>query len=333
MRSMIPALFLLISVLPATRLSAEDLSMDESRLPDLGELWNFNDPAGTRTRFQELLPDAEKSGDRSYHLQVLTQIARTHSLEAHFDEAIEMLDRVDRAIESAEREEPESAGGDRFTLVRVRSLLERGRTLNSSGDKAGALPLFRDSYAMARKNGLDFFAVDAAHMVAIAEKGPDEKRRWNMVGIEVAEASSEPRARGWLGSLYNNMGWDYHDGSEYEKALDMFQKALVERKEKGDPESIGIARWSIARSYRSLERIDEALEIQLDLFDRSEKSGNDDGYVYEELGELYLLNGEEKKAAPFFARAHEVLSEDVWLQRNEAERLTRLLKLGADDSR
>ena len=86
------------------------------------KLWNFQDPAGTRAKFQAILPET-KGEDR---LEVLTQIARTHGLQQQFDEAHALLDEVEGAL------------SDETRLARLRYLLERGRAFNSGGtpDKA-----------------------------------------------------------------------------------------------------------------------------------------------------------------------------------------------------
>ena len=43
---------------------------------DFDAAWDYGDPAASEQRFRELLPRAEQDGDRSYHAQLLTQIAR-----------------------------------------------------------------------------------------------------------------------------------------------------------------------------------------------------------------------------------------------------------------
>ena len=92
-------------------------------LPNFNEWWNFQKPGETEKRFRELLPQA--SGDRDYELQLRTQIARTLGLQGKFEAAHRVLDEV----------------GPQLAVVRMRYLLERGRTFNSSWqpDKARAL--------------------------------------------------------------------------------------------------------------------------------------------------------------------------------------------------
>ena len=51
------------------------------------------------------------------------------------------------------------------------------------------------------------------------------------------------------------------------------------------------------------------------------------GYTQEELGELYLLKRNKAESKKYFSEAYQILSQDQWLQKNEAERLKRIKKL------
>lgn len=287
-------------------------------LPDFDALWNYNDPAATEKQFRDLLPEAEASGDISYLAQLLTQIARTQGLQRQFDAAHQTLDQVRAMLR------------DDLALANIRYLLERGRVFNSSQQKETACPLFLQAWELAKTAHEDFYAVDAAHMLGIAAP-QTEQLDWNLKALEYAENSPQPRAQKWLGSLYNNIGWTYHDAGEYEKALEVFQKALSWHQNQPDnAERSRIARWSIARTLRSLGRVDEALTIQRELLADGEKSARKDGYVYEEMAELLHLK-QDAQAAHFFAEAYELLSADIWLSANEPERLGRLKAL-ADKS-
>ncbi|MEQ8675966.1 MAG: tetratricopeptide repeat protein [Aggregatilineales bacterium] len=282
---------------------------------DIDALWNYNDPVASETRFRELLPDAENGDDKGYLVEVLTQIARAQGLQAHFDDAHSTLNQAESLLT------PELA------RATVRYLLELGRVLNSSGDKAQALPFFMEAWETAQYANEDFYAVDAAHMIAIVKEGKDALN-WHMKAIAYAEASSQPRARNWLGSLYNNIGWTYFDMGDYSAALDIFRKALVFREEKSNVETIRITRWCIAKVLRVMGRVDEALTTQQALFAEYEADGEESGYTDEELGECLLALGRADEAPPHFARAYATLSKDIWLVKNEAERLARLKQLG-----
>ena len=288
----------------------------QAPLEEFDKLWNYGDPAGTEAKFRELVPAAELSGDRSLHAQLLSQIARTQGLQGRFADAHATLDQAELLV------------SDDMTLARTRILLERGRTHNSAGRKRTAVRIFREALALAEQGGHEFHAVDAAHMLGIAEEG-ERSLEWNRKAIAMAESADEPRARDWLGSLYNNTGWTYHDMGEYDTALDLFRRALAFRESKGEAGSIRIAKWCVARAMRSLKRNAEALAMQRTLLAEIEAAGDaEDGYVFEEIGELLLITKGQPAARPYFDRAWQLLSADVWLQANEPERLARLQQLG-----
>jgi tetratricopeptide (TPR) repeat protein len=285
-------------------------------LPDIDSLWNFDDPAGTEAKFRSLLPGAETAGDTGYHAELLTQLARTQGLQQKFDSAHATLDRVQKMLDQA---------GIRAT---VRYLLERGRTYNSAGNKGEAAVLFQEAFDLACQEELQALTVDAAHMLAIAL--PQEAMAWNLRALEMAEAASEPRARKWRGSLYNNLGWTYFDRSDYDSALAMFEQALQCRKEQEDPREVLIARWCVAKCQRHLGNVEASLEALLGLESAWDDYGEPDGYVFEEIGECLLLLGRSSEASPYFARAFESLSKDVWLAESEPDRITRMKRLGGD---
>jgi tetratricopeptide (TPR) repeat protein len=288
---------------------------------DFDALWDYGNPAATESRFLEVLAQVEATASADYLAQLETQIARTHGLRAEFDSAAKWLDRADFRCGAAE------ARGEDVRTARVRWLLERGRCLNSSGRPADSVPLFEQALTDAEAAGLENLAVDAAHMLGIAVPGAGGLD-WNLRAIAMAEAAAEPRARRWLGSLYNNTGWSLHDLGRFDEALALFEKSLDFRLAQGVVKPSRIARWCVARCLRSLSRNDEALTRQLALRDDYAATGEDSGYVHEELGELYLLAGRSDEARAEFAVAARLLCQDPLFARNEAARLERLRTLG-----
>src|SRR5215510_9933844 len=240
---------------------------------DFDSLWDYSNPHQTETRFREILLQVLE--DDPAYLELLTQIARAQGLQHKFDKAHQTLDQVERRL------------GKYPSRPRIRYLLERGRTLNSAGQPGEAHPLFEQAWQMAKELGEDFYAIDALHMLAIVAP-PDQGLDLNLRAIQLAESSGQERAHNWLGSLYNNTGWSYHKLGEYESALDMFQKAEAARRSQGRVSEIRIARWCVARVLRSLNRIEEALSIQLTLKDEFETAGESDGFVFEEIAECLL---------------------------------------------
>ena len=288
----------------------------ETNLPEINALWNFSEPQETEKKFRELIPKAEEQKDKTYYAELLTQLARTQSLQRNFDEAHDILDRAKTVIT------------DEMIVPRIRYHLERGRAFNSANRKPEASDQFKLAYDLSLENSQDYYAVDAAHMLGISEK-PEQQLEWNLKAMELAEKSDDPKANGWLGPLYTNIGWTYHDLGQYEKALELFNKSLDWRVERQDKKGTFIAKWTIGRSYRSLNRIEDALKMQKELLKEIEEGKSDpDGYVYEEIGECLLIRGETEEAKGYFKKAYELLSKDVWLQANEKERLERLKELG-----
>jgi tetratricopeptide (TPR) repeat protein len=283
----------------------------------LTELWDFDAPENSARRFEKAAQDAAAASDSSCELEALTQLARARGLQGNFDDANRVLDQVDHRL-----------AGDVANRPALRSKLERGRVLNSSKHPDAAYALFVDAWHLARQLGEDGLAVDAAHMVAIAKlKEPDLALEWNLKALELAQSSSADDARGWLGSLYNNIGWTYFEAGDYEDALAVFRQGVEVREKQPQPKPLLIAKWSVARTLRALKRTEEALAAQERLLAEYETRGLEPtGFVYEELAECKLELGQPGHHA-LFARAYSILSEDKWLAENEPQRLERLLRL------
>jgi len=291
-----------------------DGSARKAKLPDFDSLWDYDHPGATERKFRELLPAALDSLDLPYLSQLLTQIARAEGLQRKFQEAHKTLDRVQKALDKTDDK------------TRVRYLLERGRVYNSSRKPDEARPIFQEALDLALKSKDDFNAVDAAHMMAIVE--PTEKQlQWNLKALDLAENSAEEKVRKWKGSLYNNIGWTYFEQRQYEESLLMFEKALEFRQQQGDPNTIMIAKWCVAKTLRMMDHTEEALEMQRDLFEQYQAAGKKSGYVYEEIAECLTVMGQEQEAQGWFAAAYEELSRDPRLA-NEQDRLNRLKELG-----
>ncbi len=108
----------------------------------------------------------------------------------------------------------------------------------------------------------------------------------------------------------------------------MFSKSLDWRTARQDTTGTRIAKWTVGRCLRSLNRYEEALSIQQALANEYAAADSEDGYVYEELGECLLALGREPEAKPYFAKAYQLLRSDIWLARDEPSRLARLRDLG-----
>jgi tetratricopeptide (TPR) repeat protein len=187
--------------------------------------WDFDDLDATAARFRALRAEA------------LTQLARVEGLRERYEEGDRLLDEIDH-------DSPR---------IRIRVDLERGRLRRSSGDERAALPLFERAFAAAVEAGEDWLAGDAAHMCALAAPDRDGFVAWTNRGLELADASGA--AAYWAGPLLNNLGWEYFDAGEHERALELFERALEVRLR--DPENtaaIDHARGAVAEAKQALGR-------------------------------------------------------------------------------
>ena len=163
-----------------------------SVLLDFDSLWDYHNAEQTERKFRELVEQAEASGDLSYALQLQTQIAQAQGLQGHFADAHLTLDGVEKQLTTD------------VALARVRYLLERGRVFNSADQPARAVPLFVEAWELASGIGAWKFAIDAAHMVAIADADLASQVAWNEKALALIE--QHPDQRRWLPAIYNNLG-------------------------------------------------------------------------------------------------------------------------------
>jgi tetratricopeptide (TPR) repeat protein len=285
----------------------------------LDDLWDFGDPAASEARFRATLAGDAAPTQATQELR--TQLARALGLQGRFDEATAVLDGVAADLTGLRRDAGGMEASPDRPVLRARLALERGRVANSGGSPTAAVPLFREALDTAAAAGDDFLAADAAHMLAIADRGHSDD--WTRRGLQIVSASADARTARWAGSLHNNLGWSLHDAGRPDEAVEEFRAALEAYRVAGTPEQVRMARWAVARCLRSLERYDEALAIQTEL--AREPS---DGYVDEELGELLLVAGRRDEAAAHFAVAAEKLGADTWLVEHEPDRIARLRSLG-----
>lgn len=254
---------------------------------DVDALWNFNDPAASEARFRESLSKAQ--GDHALILR--TQIARTLGLRKRYDEAHRELDAIEPSLASAGAE------------PRVRTWLERGRTLRSSGKPLEGKPLFVRAFETADAAKLERLVADALHMIALAEPNLEERLAWNRRTIDYARRASDPRAQGWQAAAHNNIGNDLREAGRYDDSLVAFCDALAAYERRGGADEVRIARWQIANVLRLKGQRDEALAMQVALERDAAAARAPDPYVYDELALLHRAAGNEKSALDAEARA------------------------------
>ena len=240
----------------------------------LRALWDFGDLDASERRLREALDEEPSAPVRA---EIMTQLARVEGLRGEF-EAGEHL--VAEAVRLA---------GD-SAVARVRIDLERGRLHRSSGDPAGALPLFESAYEGALEAEEGFLAGDAAHMAALAAPDRDGYLAWTERGVTLAETNED--ARYWLGPLLNNLGWEHYEAGEHELALTAFERALAAREAQPEsPEPIALARYAVGKALRALGRSDEAVPLVEQAVAWAASTGVPDGWYHEELALEYEAIG------------------------------------------
>lgn len=285
---------------------------------DFDTLWDYSHPKETEQKFISLLTQAEESGNIGYLAELLTQVARSQGLQGKYDIAHVTLDRVEKLLTKD------------LVVAQVRYLLERGRVFNSTSRLMDALPLFLNAWELGIQSGEDHYAVDAAHMLGIVESTPEKRMEWNLKALDYAERN--PKASRWLGSLYNNIAWAKVDNGNLQEALELFKLALAFRKEQGNPMSVFIAKWSVAKILRLLGQVEDSIVIQKELLAETEQNTVPDGYVYEELAECLLSLNKAQEAQHYFSLCYDRLILESDLVTNEPERITRIKKLAGRSS-
>ena len=256
---------------------------------DLAPLWDFQHPEVSEQRFRSALQGA--AGDDVLILQA--QIARTFGLRRNFTAARDLLRSIEPGVAGAGPE------------ARVRFELELGRTYASATHppelltpdaKQPARAAYGKALEVARAAHLDALAIDAMHMFAFVDPAPEDQLKWGQEALAVVEASTQPDAKRWEGSIRNNVGYALYQLGRYDEALEQFEKAVTFREGGADAQATRIAYWMVAWTLRALNRNDEALGTQLRLEREGDAAGQPDPYVFEELEILYRNAGNEARA-------------------------------------
>lgn len=199
----------------------------------LDRLWDFDNPELSEQRFREAMADEKYDADE--RAELATQLGRAIGLQGRFEEADALLDAID---------------GEDEPTIGVRIVLERGRILSSSGHPAMAVPLFEQAAELGDHLGEEFLAVDALHMLAIADAGHAEL--WTRSALEYASTAHDPSTRRWMIALHNDLGWVLRRSGRHTEALVEFQLAEQWAERVGTPAQQQHAREAIAECEHAL---------------------------------------------------------------------------------
>lgn len=276
----------------------------------LRAIWDFADLDATERRFRDQLELEVSDEGRA---EVLTQLARVHGLRGDFSDGDVLIDDA-------------TALAGTNTIARARIDLERGRLRRSSGDRESALPLFESAFATAIEAEQDFVAADAAHMAALAAPDRAGLVSWTERGIALSE--ERDGASYWLGPLLNNLGWEYYEAEEYERALDAFERALAARERTPEnAEPIALGRYAVGKTLRAVGRAHDAIPLLEQAVGWAGAAGRPDGWFHEELAEEYAAVGDPEAAAQHARLAISLLERDDPSFADDVDRRTRLTSL------
>lgn len=237
--------------------------------------------------FQKAAEAAQEEGSDSILAEALSMTARSYLIR---EEGAQGKPWIERAAAVATPDEPR--GWSRYLGVRGRFEWKDQKR------HAKATATFKEMYEYCLKHQLYSRAVDAAHMVAIAG-GPEEQIEWAHKGIKAAESSEE--AAGWLGPLWNNLGWTHDERKDYDNALAALLKAReYHYKGKSDLAKL-TADIFVSRAYRMTGDIDQAETWITEAHDWAAElvarhPENQDfherlGNTHEQLGEIAIARG------------------------------------------
>lgn len=209
---------------------------------ELDALWDADDPVGSAGRIAAAAAEPYRS--ELVRAELETQRARAFGLQGRFAEADALLASLEPAV----------------GRLRVRILLERGRLRHGDGRPAEAVELLEEALHAARREGDAFLAVDAAHMLAIAD--PARGEQWTEEAFADLRQTDDPRTLRWRFALHHNRGWALLGANDPSAALAAFTRASTAAEEHGTPDQRFLARWAVGRGLREVGRVEEALALQ-----------------------------------------------------------------------
>jgi tetratricopeptide (TPR) repeat protein len=307
----------------------QESSRSSTKSQDIGLLWNPLNAGASEIDLRALLPAAQVAAqkndlDRGYLIEVYLHIARAQTAQNKIAEARLTLAEAEKLL-------VEPLPDDLTESIKIKWLIEKGRLYISEKTPSQARAVFEQAYDLANQSGQDHFVVDVAQMMAIIEPQKTQQN-WIMKAIEIAEKSQQSSAKRTLGSLYASLGWKQFDLHQYEKSEETFRKSLRHFQDHGTEREIFIAKWSIGRTLRAMNKTESALVIQKELLSELGLGGSQgrshDGRLYEEVAECLQTLERSAEAQLYFELAYKEFSNDEWVTDNQPVKLKRMKDLG-----
>ncbi len=231
----------------------------------------------------------------SNRIQAFSQVSRCFSLLGNLKKGKTWLNKA-RIIATSNYPK----GWARYLGVKGRFGIEENEIEN-------AVTTFNNMYDFSTHHKLYNYAIDAAHMLALL--GTKEHQiKWALKGIKEANIYHEYK---WLGALWNNLGWAYHDIGEHEKSLEALKKAREYHRKYSNEKAILIADWSVGCLLRKLGRVEEAEKLFKPVLEKSKHLGDVEwiGLTIQELGEIEIIRGNFILGLSYLKQSQKYLEE------------------------
>lgn len=271
------------------------LTEGKMKLNEADSVFNSGNYEGSRSLYEEAVKLAEADTNHSDLAEAYSMIARCYLIT---DKKEEGRHWIDKAGAVASEEQPE--GWSRYLGV-------RGRFQWQDKEMGAATETFKDMYEYCSRHKLHSRAIDAAHMVAITGT-PEQQVEWGLKGIKQAEKGD---LGGWLGPLWNNLGWTYEDQKQYDKCLEAYTKAREYHYKHGTDRNKAVADWAVGHAHRLLGNTTEAVKWLNPLVPKFEEMNDGEfiGLTHLELGMIELQRENYKPALNHFQIAEQRLKE------------------------
>jgi tetratricopeptide (TPR) repeat protein len=168
---------------------------------------------------------------------------------------------------------------------------------------------FEQAYATAVPNDLVGLAADAAHMLSMMLPF-DDARVWVDRGMTLAERSSDPTIRHWVGVIMNNWGGRLDEQGDHQGAALAFERALAARRLEGDASVTRESEFELAVQLRKLGSAAQALSIQQRLQQEALSAREPVGAILVEQVEILLALNRKPEAKQAAEAALHALTDE-----------------------
>lgn len=289
-----------------------------SQYPDIDDLWDFNDLGKTEIKIHEQLAhmtSTEELSQSPKRAELLTQLARLQGLQGKLQEAEATLLLTKELL-------PEGHA-QAFARAELRYLIEQGRFFSLSMNSYQSLKYFEMAWQEAVKLNDVYLLIETSVLLSISQP-PKYQNEWLKQALKLAETSGDARGKLWLAQLYVMDGWHSFNFRKFEESLESFKKALEQPETTQNISNRVAVRWGLARTLRSLGRVQDALNVQNELLSEFQAVEKVNGHVFLELAECLLLLKKHEDAKIYFEAAYKELSLNGWYSDNKPSELSRI---------